>query len=105
MGVERVQRDRFAIGFVGSFHANGWDGYQILRENFEGEDIPFIALVRNTWADLAKYADNCDLADMTFSLSPGQDDDARRKVTGANPITFDPLNWRWSPSSESRECS
>jgi len=50
----------------------------------------FAALVRKTWADLPRYADRRDEADMAqcgFPLvtSPGaaRDDDARRKVTGS----------------------
>ena len=40
----------------------------------EGLDRPFIALVRNTWVDLARYAESCDLADMVprFSSILGQ---------------------------------
>ena len=63
------------------------------------EDIPFMAFVRKTWADLARYADSCELATMVAITSQlnlrrglslrgvpreaaGGDDDARRRVTG-----------------------
>lgn len=63
------------------------------------EDIPFMAFVRKSWADLARYADSCDLAAMVVIASQlnlrrglslrgvpheaeAGDDDARRRVTG-----------------------